>query len=429
MSIYTALYSGVSGLDAESDALGVIGNNLANSNTIGFKESREVFETVLGSAVGTQGAIGNGVEMSTSQQIFAQGALTSTGQPTDVALTGNGFFVVNGNVGGVSGNFYTRDGETSLNSNGTLVNPDGLAFQGYAANPDGTYSATLGNIQVNTAALSPKSTSTVTVTANLDASQTPPAGAWDPQNPSSTSNFSTSIQVFDSLGDAHTANVYFQNTGNGTWTYHVLANGSEVSGGTSGTNDEIATGTLDFSSSGALESNTVTAGGTVSFNGATPNQAIAFNFGTPIATGGTGLDGITQFGSTSSVAAQSQDGYASGSLTGVTIDANGVVSGSYTNGQTLAIAKMGVATFASNTGLGQASGNLWTQTQSSGVASIGTAGVGGAGSMVSGSLESSNVDVSTQFVDLIAHQSSFQADSKVITTADQMLQALIQMKQ
>ncbi len=401
---------------------------LANSNTVGFKESRAVFDSVLGSAVGTQGAVGNGVKMASAQQIFAEGALTSTGLPTDVALAGNGFFVVKGTVGGVDGSFYTRDGQTSLNSNGTLVNPDGLPYQGYAANADGTYASSLGDIQVSTSALAPKTTSTVSVTANLDASQTPPAAPWDPQNPTTTSNFSTSMQVYDSLGNAHSVNVYFQNTGAGDWTYHVLANGSEVSGGTSGQNDEIATGTLNFNTNGALQSNTVTAGGTVGFNGAQGNQPLTFNFGTPIAQGGTGLDGMTQYGAASAVTAQSQDGYASGSLTGVTIDASGVVSGSYTNGQTLAIAKMGVATFASNTGLGQAGQNLWTATQSSGAAAVSTAGTGGAGSLVSGSLENSNVDISTQFVDLIAHQSSFQADSKTITTADQMLQSLIQMK-
>src|SRR4029077_2281077 len=141
MSILTAMSTGVSGLNAESEALGLIGNNLANSNTVGFKESRAVFDNVLGSAVGTEGAIGQGVRMSTSQQIFSEGSLVNTGQATDVALSGDGFFVVNGSVGGQNGNFYTRAGQTSLNKNGTLVNPDGLAFQGYGVNPDGTFGA------------------------------------------------------------------------------------------------------------------------------------------------------------------------------------------------------------------------------------------------------------------------------------------------
>jgi flagellar hook protein FlgE len=429
MAILNAMYSGVSGLTAEGDALGVIGDNLANSNTVGFKESRAIFDDVLGSAVGTEGGIGSGVRMTQAQQIFAEGSMLNTGQPTDVAISGDGFFVVNGSVSGVNGDFYTRAGQTSLNSNGTLVNPDGLAFQGYAAKPDGTFSSTLGPIQVNTAALTPKMTTTLNVTANLDATQTTPAAAWDPQNPGSTSNFSTSMQVYDSLGNPHSVDVYFRETGAGTWDYHALANGSEVQGGTAGQNSEIATGTLSFNTSGALQSNTLTGGGTVNFNGASSNQPLAFNFGTPIASGGTGLDGTTQFGSPSNVAAQSQDGYASGALSGIKIDGNGVVDGIYTNGQTIAVGKLAVAKFASNTGLGRAGQNLWTATQDSGVAALGQAGAGGRGALVTGSLEGSNVDIATQFVDLIAHQRSFQADSKTITTADQMLQDVVNMKQ
>src|ERR1700679_1730730 len=132
MSILDAMYSGVSGLTAESDALDVIGNNLANTNTVGFKESRAVFEDVLGAAVGSEGTIGAGVRMSTAQQIFAEGSLESTGNATDVALSGDGFFMVNGDVSGVNGTFYTRAGETPLNASGPLVNPDGLGFTGYA---------------------------------------------------------------------------------------------------------------------------------------------------------------------------------------------------------------------------------------------------------------------------------------------------------
>jgi flagellar hook protein FlgE len=429
MSIYNAMYSGVSGLMAEDDALRVIGNNLANTNTIGFKESRAIFETVLGGSVGQEGAIGGGVQMTTAQQIFAEGSLQTTGQPTDVAISGDGFFVVNGNVGGINGNFYTRAGETSLSANGTLVNPDGMAFQGYMSNGNGTFSTNLSSIQVNTAALPPQPSTTLSVTANLDSTATPPTLPWDAQNPSNTSNFSTSLQVYDSLGDPHTLSVYFQNTGPGTWTYHVLGNGSEITGGTPGQNDEIATGNLTFSTAGALESNTLTAGGTVSFIGANPGQALAYDFGTPIASGGTGMDGITQFGSPSSVSAQSADGYASGALSSIQIDSSGVVDGVYSNGQTIAIGQLAVAKFQSDTGLGQAGQNLWTATADSGAAADGQAGTGGRGALVSGSLESSNVDIATQFTDLIAHQTGFEASSKTITTADQMLQDLIAMVQ
>ncbi len=429
MSIYTAMYSGVSGLMAEDGALGVIGNNLANTNTVGFKESRAVFETVLGGTVGQEGGVGGGVRMATAQQIFSEGSLQNTGQPTDAAISGDGFFVVNGNVSGVTGNFYTRAGQTSLNAGGTLVNPDGLALQGYMSNGNGTFSTSLSDIHVDTAALPPKASTALSVTANLDSTATPPALPWDPQNPANTSNFSTSLQVYDSLGNAHTMSAYFQNTGPGQWTYHVLGNGSEIAGGTAGQNDEVATGTLTFNSAGALQSNTLTAGGTVSFTGATANQPLAMNFGTPITTGGTGMDGITGFGSPSSVSAQSADGYASGALNSIQIDSSGVVDGVYSNGQTIAVGQLAIAKFQSDTGLGQAGQNLWTATADSGAAAYGQAGSGGRGAIVSGSLESSNVDIATQFTDLIAHQTGFEASSKTITTADQMLQALIAMKQ
>jgi flagellar hook protein FlgE len=430
MSILDAMYSGVSGLAAESDALNVIGNNLANTNTVGFKESRAIFENVLGGAVGSEGSIGGGVRMTTAQQIFAEGSLQNTGNPTDVALSGDGFFVVKGEVSGVNGTFYTRAGQTTLNANGTLVNPNGLAFQGYAANATGGgFSTSLSPITVNTAALFPKVTTTVSVTANLNASDTPPTLPWDPQNPSTTSNTSTSMQIFDSLGTAHTVNVYFQNTGPGAWTYHVLASGSEVTGGTAGQNTEIATGTMTFNANGSMQTNTVTSGGTVSFNGATPAQPLTFSFGTPVASGGTGLNGITQFGSADTITAQSQDGYASGALSSLAIDSSGVVSGIYTNGQTIAIASMAVAKFQNNQGLGQAGQNCWSSTPDSGQPAVGAAGTGGRAALVSGSLEASNVDIAAQFTDLIAHQRGFEANSKTITTADQMLQAVLSMKQ
>ncbi|MGA7122599.1 MAG: flagellar hook protein FlgE [Polyangiaceae bacterium] len=427
MSILNAMYSGVSGLDAEGDALGVIGNNVANSNTVGFKESRAVFENVMGSTIGDPNAIGDGVRMASTQQIFAQGSMLNTGQPTDLALTGDGFFVVNGNVDGQNGNFYTRAGQTSLNSSGTLVNPDGLALQGYATLPSGQLSSQLGSLTLQTAALSPKATSALTVTANLNANATPPANPWDPQNPSTTSNFSTTLTAYDSLGNSHQVSVYFENTGSNTWTYHELANGGEVQGGTSGQNVEFGSGTMTFNSNGSLQSVTPS-GGSVTFNGA-QQQSISVNLGTPVANGGTGLDGATQFGAASDVSSQSQDGYASGDLSGIQIGQDGTVSGTYTNGQTVAVGQLAIAKFASNNGLAQAGQNCWAATAASGDAALGAAGGGGRGAISTGSLEQSNVDIASQFVDLIAHQRAFQADSKTITTADQMLQDLMQIKQ
>lgn len=430
MSILRAMYSGVSGLTAETGALGVVGDNVANTNTIGFKQSRAVFADVLGSAVGGHEA-GSGVRMARTQQIFAQGALVNTGQATDVALSGDGFLVVDGVVDGMKGNFYTRAGQLTLKNDGTLINADGLNVQGYAADPStpGAFTSSLGGIKLPSAPIPPKPTSEMKISANLDSSATPPAQPWDPTNPGSTSNFSSSMTVYDSLGNGHALDVYFRQNGAGAWDYHVMAKGTEVAGGPPTGGTEVGGGTLTFNSSGALDTVTPTGAGTVDFVGATAAQPLTLNFGKPLSTGGTGVDGLTQYSSPSSVGAQSQDGYASGALSGVKIDADGTVNGVYTNGQTIASGKLAIAKFQSNDGLGRAGHNLWVATRDSGDAALGGVGTGGRGALVSGTLEQSNVDVTQQFVELISHQRAFQANSKTITTADQMLQELMNIKQ
>ena len=428
MSITKAMYSGVSGLVAESDTLGIVGENVANTNTVGFKKSRATFESVLGGAVGAPDAAGGGVRLGRTQQIFGQGAIVNTGNATDVALQGDGFFVVEGNVNGVKGDYYTRAGQFTINNDGKLVNPGGLAVQGYQALPDGSFNSKASSLQLSTAQLPPKATKTMTVTANLDANATAPTAPWDPQNPGATSNLSTSMTVYDSLGKAHAVDVYFRKQSDGNWDVHALAKGDDV-GGTPGQNQEIGAGALKFDSSGALSDVTWSQQPAASFTGAKPNQAITLDFGKPTAQGGTGLSGTTNFGSTSAVSAQSQDGYASGDLASVKIDSDGVVSGVYSNGQTVAAGKIAIAKFKSNDGLAKSGQNTWTATRDSGEAAIGAAGEGGRGACVAGALEQSNVDISEQFVDLISHQRAFQANSKTITTADQMLQELMTIKQ
>lgn len=428
MSILSAMNTGVSGLNAEGGALGVIGDNVANTNTVGFKESRAVFEDVLGGAVGQRDALGAGVHMARAQQIFAQGTLMNTGQPTDLALSGDGFFVVQGSMDGVTGNFFTRNGQTTLNAQGQLVNMDGLQLQGYVANPNGTFGPKMSGVTVPTGALAPKATSKISITAMLDSNAKTPVGAWDPLNPGTTSNYSTTVTAYDSLGNAHQVDVYFRNNGGGAWDYHAMVDGSNVTGGTPGTPVEIAGGTLTFTPTGALQSNTPTGAGTVDWANAQPGQPFTLDLGTPIANGGTGTDGTTQYAGPSNVLDQHGDGFGTGSLTGVSVDGNGVVSGTYSNGQKVPVAELAIAKFRSNDGLGRAGHNLWVASRESGDPAMGTSGSGGRGSITAGALEQSNVDIAQQFVDMIAHQRAFQANSKTITTADEMLQELVNLK-
>ena len=426
--VLSAMNSGVSGLRAESEAISVVGDNIANVNTTGFKSQRVIFQDVLGHSIlaGTASALpGSGVKVGDIQQLFTQGSLSNTGVATDLALSGDGFFTVKGAVDGLVGNFYTRAGTFNINKDGYLVNPSGLEVQGYKANADGTFQASISSMQVPTAALPAHATENATVVANLDASEAVPALPFDVADPANTSNFSTTLTVYDSLGAGHTVDVYFEKTAAGAWNTHALVNGPDV-GAAAGTNVEVGTGTLTFNTDGAL---TGVAGNTatINFAGATAGQVVTFNFGTPIPAG-TGLDGITQFASPENVSSQSQDGYSSGDFSGVAVDGQGVVTGLYTNGQQLAVGQLAVAKFRSNDGLGRAGQNLWIETRDSGTAAFGTAGSGGRGAVSAGALEGSNVDLAEEFVGLIQHQRSFSANSKTITTADEMLQELISIK-
>jgi len=431
MTVLSSMNSGVSGLKAESDALGVVGDNIANVNTSGFKAQRAVFEDVLGHSIlaGTStGLPGSGVRIGDIQQMFTQGTLSNTGVSTDVALNGDGFFVVKGTVDGVSSDFYTRAGEFVIDKDGKLSNTGGLKVQGYQANGDGTFAASLSDVTAPTAALPARATTALTITANIDSSAPVITAAWDAQDPANTANFSTTMSVYDSLGNAHTADVYFRKTADNAWDYHVLVPGADLNPPVVG-NSEVGSGALTFTTNGALNAETVTTAVSASFGGgATAAQAITVDFGTSIAEGGTGLNGTTQFAGPSNVSAQKQDGYASGDFSGVQVDGQGVVTGLYTNGEKIAMSQLGIAKFRSNDGLGRAGQNLWISTRESGTAAMGTAGSGGRGATTGGALEGSNVDLASEFVSMIQHQRSFSANSKTITTADEMLQELISLK-
>lgn len=429
--VLRAMFSGASGLRAEGEALGVVGDNIANVNTVGFKTQRVVFQDVLGRSIlaGQSGAMpGAGVRVADVQQLFSQGSLANTGVATDLALNGDGFFTVKGTVDGVTSNFYTRAGQFVINADGYLVNPNGLEVQGYAGNPDGSFQSSVSSLRAPTSAIQPRATEEMIITANLDAAAEIPALAWDDQDPANTSNFSTSLTVYDSLGNAHALDVFFVKTAANTWDYHVLASGDDLNPPQAGLNVEVGDGQLEFTTNGELDTFTEGTAVSIDFDSATAGQAIALNLGTDITSGGTGLDGITQFASPSGVSSQNQDGYSSGDFAGVAVDGRGVVQGLYTNGQRIPIGQLAIAKFRANDGLSRAGQSLWIETRESGSAALGTAGSGGRGAVSAGTLESSNVDLAEEFIGLIQHQRSFSANSKTITTADEMLQELISIK-
>jgi len=424
MSLFTAMSSATSGIESSSTDLSVIGNNIANASTVGFKQGRADFETALSqSIVGGTGQIGLGSNVAVVQTLMTEGALTNTGGTTDMALQGNGFFMVTGNYAGQQGTFYTRDGQFQVDQNGYLVTQQGLQVQGYPANAAGVLSGVPGALLVNNVQAQPVATANVTLKANLDAGAPVPA-AFDPANPTATSNFASTVTVYDSLGAAHATQVFFRNTGAG-WEWHAMTDGGGLTGGTAGTLTQIANGTLTFNANGALTAYTQAS----AFNpiGATNPQALNFDFGNPIgATGST--TGITQFAATSATTFVGQDGYSAGQLSNIQVGQNGMISGVFSNGQTRVLGQVAVAGFQADNQLQSMGGNLYAATPTAGQAVVGAPGTGGLASVTAGSLEQSNVDLSTQLVDMITAQRAFEANSKTITTADTLLSELIQMK-
>jgi flagellar hook protein FlgE len=428
MSILRTLNTGATGLSANGDALGVVSDNIANANTIGFKRSRADFQDMVASAGKSELLqIGAGSRLGAVEQMWSQGALLSTESSTDLALSGEGFFVVNGTASGVTGNFYTRAGQFHLDKDGYVANIDNLKLQGYPADSKGTILGTLGDLRIGPTALPATATAAVKLGVNLNANSAVPANAFDVTNPAATSNFSNSITTYDSLGNGHQITTYFVKSATaGQWDWHATVAGSEVAGGTPGTPSEGATGTLSFGLNGELTDDT-SAAQTWTFNGASA-QDISFDFGTSVADGGTGLDGTTSFASPSNTNSATQDGYAAGSVTGINVSATGTIVGVFTNGQRRTLGQVAVASFKSQDGLQRAGQGLLVQTEESGEALLGSASTGGRGAVVSGSLEQSNVDIGREFVDLISFQRGFQANSKVIQTADEMYGELVNMK-
>ncbi len=403
----------LSGLAASSDSLNVIANNLSNLNTDGYKNQSLNFADVFNQMQGVSGngdpiQIGSGVHVSGQTSNFTNGTVSSTGISSNMALQGNGFFVVNAN----GQQSFTRDGDFTVNSSGQLCTPQGQLVLGYPA-VDGVVSTTaaLAPINVNQASNIPAvATSNFQLDANLDAS----AAVGD--------TFSTPITVYDSLGTSHVMTVQFTNTAPNTWGYSISLPAADTGG--TGTSTTLATGTLNFSSSGQLTAPASPITGISIPNladGAAP-MTLSWDL-----TGSGGTPTLTQQDASSAATATSQNGYGVGTLTGYSVLADGTVQGQFSNNQTMSLGQVAVASFANVQGLTQLGSNDYQATFASGTAVIGQAGAGGNGSITGGAVEESNVDLSTEFANMIVAQQGYEANAKVLTTMDQVSQATIQL--
>jgi flagellar hook protein FlgE len=416
----------LSGLNAASTDLNVISNNIANANTTGFKDSRAEFgDLIQGSVYSAAGvSYGNGVTTQTVAQQFSQGTITTTNNPLDLALNGDGFFTLS--EGGTL--TYSRNGEFSTDKDGYVVNEKGLQLQVYPAvkGPNGTTNFSLGtlkSLQISSTPNPPAATKNVVAGLTLPvAAPVPSISPFDPNDPN-TYNVTTAATIYDSLGQPHTAGLFFTQDATtaggstpspGNWHVHLVVDGQELNG--------PAGDALTFDSSGNLTSGpliTYTAAAGTNFvptDGAAPMD-LTLNVANTI-----------QYGSNFQVNSLSQDGYTTGQLSGVQISQAGVVTATYTNGQNVALGQVALAKFPNSQGLQQLGNATWAPTFDSGQATPGTAGSSNFGTLQSGALESSNTDLTEQLVSMMTAQRNYQANSQVISTEDQLLQTILQLR-
>jgi len=422
MGISSALYSGVSGLKTNSHAMSVIGNNLSHTNTVAFKGARTVFSDLLSSSVAGSGGrsqIGRGVNLSKVDNLFTQGTFESTESGLDVAIEGESFFMLR--EPGNETTYYSRAGAFRFDENGYLVNPEGFRVLGQQFNA-ATGELTPGDpsdiLVTNTGLIEANATTEITMNTNLDASDVEPADPDFFYEDPLTYNYSSSTQVFDSLGNTHLMTVYFRkdDANPNTWNWYYTtqdANGVEIGNVADGA---AAQGQIEFDNQGNKTDPLVPEDlPQIDWgNGSDPSD-IALDFNT------------TQFNSASVVISQDQDGFGAGDLTSIDINEEGIVVASYSNGEQLNIAQLTLAKFQNPGGLELAGSNMYLANASTGAPRIGLPGPE-LGKIFTNSLEQSNVDMGTEFVRLITTQRGFQANSKIITTVDELLNELINLK-
>jgi flagellar hook protein FlgE len=430
MSLYGALLTGVQGLAAQSEALNVSSANIANVDTVGYKASLTNFATVLASSLG--GSSGEaGVAATASQNVTQSGLLQAASSPTDLAISGSGFFVTSESATTTADQFYTQAGNFSPDGDGNLVNSSGYYLLGYPVTTAGgvtTTSNTLAPVNVSALSGQAEPTTSLTLQANLQSTSTVDSTyvAGDMAAGNVQPDFTRTVDVYDSQGGSQPLSFSFVETGPNAWAYEVSYQGN-ASNITSP--NPIAQGTMTFNSDGTL----------ANVNGASPAsgnlsvtipwsassglsaQALTVNMGTVGSS-----NGMTQFDSPSTLTNATPNGASVGSLTGVSVATNGQVSAQYSNGLNTVIYQIPIATFANPDGLTPVTGTAFQVSNNSGAAILNAPGTGAAGSIKSSELENSTVDINTEFTNLITSQNAYSAAARIITTADQMLQTLDQ---
>ncbi len=437
MSIYTALRAGVSGLTANSSALAVISDNIANVNTVGYKRSGVDFSALVNAQNSATTYNAGGVLPLTRQQISLQGSLEQSRSTTDLAITGDGFFIVSTNSQQLSNGgsvLFTRAGSFTIDAEGFMVNAQGLFLQGWPVNSDGSVVSSPTSLSaiepVNIAGVGglAEPTANVGINANLTSGQPEYAGAqgvYDPGDLATgtiTPHFESSLEVYDSLGAPRSVAFGFLKTGPNTWAVEAYARpNTNITGGAL-TGGLLASGTLSFNTDGTVAS-------------VSGSIASAFNIPwaaqTGAATQSITLDlqtGMTQFANSYGVTSVTADGVPPGDLVGLVLEGDGFLTAQFSNGRARALYQIPLATFLNPNGLKADVGGAFRTTLESGLYNINSSNAGGAGRIVSGALEASNVDLAAEFTNLITTQRAYSASSRIITTADEMLEELLRIK-
>lgn len=405
-----AFQQGLSGLNIASKALDAISNNVANSTTVGFKQSQALFADIYATTLGggTQAQIGIGARINGVAQQFSQGNITVTDNPLDLAINGEGFFRVT-NDGEV---LYSRNGQFNVDKDGYIVNASGYRVTGYGtdANDNIVITAPL-DLRIDSALMGadPKVTSQAAISVNLDSRLTPPTTTPFSTTDTSSFSYSTSLTAYDSLGNPHVLSMYFVKTATANqWELYTTLDGGAAAGPSNVT--FTSSGALSMAPSTVAQSFAITTGAT---------SPLAFTLD---------LANSTQFGTAFSVNAVSQDGFTSGRLSGLTVSPEGIIQGRYTNGQSRNLGQVVLATFQNPDGMVQLGSNAWAETSFSGPPAIGTPGTGSRGGLQPGAVEDSNVDLTAELVDMITQQRAYQANAQSIKTQDQILQTLVNLR-